>query len=615
MDLDLEQFGDIPPVTREAWDAAVAKALGTSTLDRLRAVTADGIAVPPLTAPRSDRDPLPARGPGNPWSIVQRVRFGDPAATNARILDELAGGADAIDLVLPSPPDHVVVFDDADEGRGKLIRAFASVYLDMVTVHLTGGAGVVGAAEALLSIADGTSPGRSTVKLRLGHDPIADQSLKLSVTDAEAVVAAHLARLASLAPRCNPEGSLLAASGQPWHALGASEAQQVALALASALTFVRLADAADLPDLGPERLAGALEFRLVADQNQFLTIAKLRAFRRLWALVTDELGLPARPAFVHAEPAWRTMTRRDPWVNILRSTVACFAAAVGGADAVTTVPHTDLIGMPDDAARRLSRNVQAVLMDESNLHMVADPAAGAGAIEALTDSLAERAWDEFRAIEAEGGLLASLAAGAVTGRIAAVDKARRTEVARRRLPITGTSTYPLLAERTPEVLDGPPAPAPVAGARRLAEPWEALRDRSDRALAEAGVRPRVFLANLGPVAAFTARTTFAKNLFEAGGVEAVAGAGGDDVVALAAAFRASGAALACLCSDDRTYEAFAAPAAEALKAAGARVLLAGRPKEAEAALRAAGVDDFVFDGMDALALLEGLHTLLETPAA
>ena len=147
---------------------------------------------------------------------------------------------------------------------------------------------------------------------------------------------------------------------------------------------------------------------------------------------------------------------------------------------------------------------------------------------------------------------------------------------------------------------------------RLAAPFEALRDKSDAMLKGSGARPKVFLANLGTPADFTARATFAKSFFETGGIEAVDTEGFADPAALAAAFKASGAAMACLCSSDKVYAGQAAAAAKALQAAGARhIYLAGRPGEQEAALRAAGVSDFIFAGGDALATLQEAYRRME----
>ncbi|WP_181708454.1 methylmalonyl-CoA mutase family protein [Chthonobacter rhizosphaerae] len=617
MDIDLRHFDDISPVSRGAWEDAVAKALGALSLERLQAVTVDGIAIPPLAAPRADRDPQTARGAGVPWSIIQRVRLGDAAETNAVLLDELVSGADGVDLVLnPVPVSTPLRADD-----WKLMRVLEGVYLDMISVHLTVRDAHLPILEQLLQVVASHDAPKKLKTLHVGLDPYANAVAGYAGLRNQNVEDNAINDILALHAECAQGGSALSARGQEWHAVGASELQQIAIAVATGIlhfeTLSRYAPASK----NFVSLANRIEFRLVADQNQFLTIAKLRAFRRLWALVLDSMGLPQTPAFVHVETAWRMTAKRDPWVNIIRSTIATFAAAVGGADAITTTPHTDLLGLPDEAARRLSRNVQTVLMDESNIHRVGDPAAGAGGIEALTDELAERAWDEVRRIEREGGLAESIRSGAILGRIAEKAETRKVAVARRREPITGVSTYPLLNELMPTVAAplppaAPPPFPPLAKATRPAEPWEALRDRSDAMLAATGRRPAIFLANLGTVASFTVRSTWAKNLFEAGGIEAETREGHTSAEAAAAAFKASGARIACLCSDDRTYATLAADTAAALKAAGAEIVfLAGKPKDGEEALRAAGVDRFVHEGLDVLALLTDLNHRLTAAIA
>jgi methylmalonyl-CoA mutase len=306
------------------------------------------------------------------------------------------------------------------------------------------------------------------------------------------------------------------------------------------------------------------------------------------------------------------MTERDPHVNMLRSTIAVFAAGVGGADAVTVLPHTLAIGLPDRFARRIARNTQLLLIEESNLAKVADPAAGAGGIEDLTDKLCVAAWTLFQEIERAGGAPAALESGLLQHKVAAVCAARRNAVAHRKDALTGSSDYPNLMETPAQVLDAkpvaipPPAAAityPALSPIRLAEPFEKLRNASDDMLKKTGARPKIFLANLGTLAEFTTRATFAKNFFEAGGVEAVTSDGyksRDDVIA---AFKASGAKLACLCSSDAGYAREGADAAKALQSAGAKhIYMAGRHKD-EAALKSAGVGRFIFAGCDALAVL------------
>jgi methylmalonyl-CoA mutase len=313
------------------------------------------------------------------------------------------------------------------------------------------------------------------------------------------------------------------------------------------------------------------------------------------------------------------MSRRDPHVNMLRTTIAVFSAGVGGANAIAALPHTAALGLPDPFARRIARNIQLLLLEESNLWRVNDPAAGSGGIEDLTEKLAAAAWALFQEIEQAGGAAAALETGLIQRKVVVTRARREQAVAQRRDALTGASDYPLLSETPAEVLDVKPAPAsspPVAmkylplPPMRLAEPFEQMRDTSDRVLAATGARPKIFLANLGTPAEFNARATFARNFFEAGGIEAVTNDGFASDQAMTAAFKASGASLACLCSSDDIYAARASDAAKALASAGAvHVYLAGRPKNTDA-LQAAGVGSFIFAGCDALATLRAAHDIL-----
>jgi methylmalonyl-CoA mutase len=363
-----------------------------------------------------------------------------------------------------------------------------------------------------------------------------------------------------------------------------------------------------------------IEFRLAADADQFLTVAKFRALRKLWARVEQACGLTPKPTFVSAETAWRMMTRRDPHVNMLRATIAAFSAGIGGADAVSVLPFTSALGLPDRFARRIARNTQLLLLEESNLAKVADPAAGSGGIEDLTDKLCHAAWALFQEIEAAGGAPAALEHGLIQDKVAKVRAAHEAAAAHRKDALTGTSDYPLLTEQPPKVLAARPVavPPPAAAityppliASRLAEPFEALRDAADRMLAQTGARPKIFLANLGTPAEFTARATFARNFFEAGGIEAVTNEGFKSRDDMVAAFKMSDTKLACVCSTDAIYQREATAAAKALAAAGATIYLARRPGVNEAPWISAGVKGFIYAGCDALAVLRELYGILE----
>jgi methylmalonyl-CoA mutase len=312
------------------------------------------------------------------------------------------------------------------------------------------------------------------------------------------------------------------------------------------------------------------------------------------------------------------MTQRDPWVNVLRTTMAAFAAGLGDADSVTVLPFTAALGLPDAFARRLARNTQLILLEEANLAKVADPAAGSGGLEALTQQLCAAAWSLFQEIEAAGGAYAAFESGLIQGKVAVTRAKRENAVAHGRDPLTGTSEFPDIHELPVTVLEPAPTRRTLVAAQgieplptiRLAEPFEALRDASDRTLAAIGARPKVFLANLGTPSDFTARTTFTKNFFEAGGIEAISNDGFTNRADLVAAFEKSGARLVCLCSSNEVYAKQAAAIAKELARPGIHIYLAGRPGELEEALKAAGIQSFLYAGCDMLAVLRAAYEFL-----
>jgi methylmalonyl-CoA mutase len=408
------------------------------------------------------------------------------------------------------------------------------------------------------------------------------------------------------------------ADGRPYHEAGASEAQELAAMLATLVAYLRACEAAGLR---PRAAFAKIGLGLAADADMFLTIAKLRAARKLVARIAEACGASHAVDKLHlaATTSERMMARRDPWVNVLRTAVACAGAAFGGADAITVLPYTWAMGQPDAFARRIARNTQLVLQEESALGRVMDPGHGAWFIETLTEDLAKAAWQLFQAIEAKGGMGAALESGFVQAETAKVAEARARDIATGRFELTGVSAFPQLAEDGVKVERHPVAEPVVKGgtsvaplpARRLAEPFERLRDAADAHLARTGKRPRVFLASLGDLAAHSARSTWVRNFLAAGGIEAIAGAELHNSADAGKAFADSGAPIACICASDQVYAELAEATAGALKAAGARrVLLAGRPKDQEPTLKAAGVDTFIFAGCDAVATLAGLQEAL-----
>jgi methylmalonyl-CoA mutase len=615
---DLPLAADFAPATYDDWRKLVDGVLKGAPFEKLVGKTHDDLRIEPIYRRARDATAVAGRPAAAPWQIMQRIDHPDAAAANAQALDDLENGASGLTLVFagangaygfglnPTAEAIEKVLEDVFIDASIAIELQIGPQSRMAAIHL---------AEYVQR--NGISP--AACDIRFGLDPIgacaAWGSSPYSWPEIVPAVTGAIKGLAGIGFK----GPFAAADGRVVHDAGGSEAQELAFVLASAVAYLRAIEGAGV---ALEEAQNMVYARLSADADQFLTMAKFRALRLLWARVEQACGLEPKPLFIAADTAWRMLTQRDAYVNMLRATIATFSAGLGGANSINVLPHTLALGLPDPFARRVARNTQLVLLEESNLAKVSDPAAGSGGIEALTQELCEAAWRLFQETEKAGGVFASLERNLIQRKVAATRAAREVNIARRKEVLTGASEFPNLQEAQVAVLVAKPVElAPYGEAKfkfdalppmRLAVPFERLRDRSDEILETKGARPKVFFANLGTPAEFTARAAFAKSFFEAGGIEAIETAGFTDPAALAKAFKASGAALACLCSSDKVYAAQAAAAAKALQDAGARhIYLAGRPGELEAALRTAGVNDFIFAGGDAVATLQQAYRLME----
>jgi methylmalonyl-CoA mutase len=617
---DIALVPEFEPPAREAWLGLVQKVLkGADFKKRLVARTADGLAVQPLytRADQIDGAALVGRTPffAGGWDIRQRHAEPDPKAANAAILDDLVGGVTSILLQITAPGQAGLSY-----AAGPLGVALDGVFLDGCAVALDARENTMDAAGSLIEIWRARDIGENVRRGAFNYDPLG----VLARTGTLYYPAARSCEIAGkFANDCRtvPNVTALLADGRPYHEAGAGEAQELAAMLATLVAYLRACESAGLR---PRSAFGKIGLALAADADLFLTIAKLRAARRLAARVAEACGAAHAADQMHlwAATSERMMVRRDPWVNMLRTTVACAGAALGGADAVTVLPFTWALGRPDAFARRIARNTHLVLQEESSLGRVTDPAHGAWFIEKITDELAHKSWALFQEIEAKGGMGTALESGFIQGEIAKTAQARDDRIATGRQELTGVSAFPRLGDDGVKVSPHPPFDPVVTGGtsvtplppRRLAEPFEILRDASDAHRAATGKRPQVFLACLGDLATFSVRATWARNFLAAGGIEAIAGDGLHNSADAGKAFAESGASLACICSSDAIYGELGEATAGALKAAGAgRVLLAGRPKAQEAALQAAGVDTFIFAGGNALTTLARIYDALGIP--
>ena len=659
----LKLASEFPSADYAAWRTLAEEALkGASFEKKLVAKTLDGFALQPLYT-KGDQDAdtrlihdvlsasVEPRETVTGWDIRQLHSHPDPIVTNAAVLDDLENGATSILLKLDAAARKGREISSGEVGvDGIAIHCLADlectlsdVYTNLATIALDGGAAAIPAA-AMLAARMTDEDGASEAAPAFNIDPIgtlaSTGTLPCSTDDALRQTANITAELIDLFPM----GTAISVNGAPYYNAGATDGQELACLLASGVAYLRA-----LTDTGMavDQAAGAMVFNVAIGTDFFAGIAKLRALRLMWTRILAASGAEDASISINAVSAEMAMSKVDPWVNMLRTTVTSFAAGLGGADSVVCLPYDHLIGLPDGFTRRIARNTQLILQEESNVHRVIDPAGGAWFIENMTRDLAKAAWAKFQSLEASGGIVAALANGSLKKDIEAVWHTREERVANRRDPLTGVSEFPNISEAK-VTCDAPDLDAvqangkarqtkytetvgsslsslmeaarkgatighmytdlygtsaattvPALTPHRLSEPYEALRKRADGYKAKTGTFPQIFLANLGKVAQHTARAMFARNFFEAGGIEAITNTGFADATSVAKAFTASGAKIAVICGSDPQYGDMADDVASTLKTAGASlVYLAGHPGDARAGYEAAGIDDFIYVGTD-----------------
>lgn len=548
-----------------AWRSLVEKDLrGASFEKALVAESPEGIALAPLYTDAPCDPGLPGAAPftrgasAHPAPVALCVRVEAPASRAGASLDEeLSGGADALWI---DAADRQALRAAREKGVGLVVESAPDEASEVL--REAGSSLRVLAVDPMLAAARGT----------LALDALA----------------AALGALGALA-RENPGVRLARVSTLAVHEAGADAADELAYALSTAVAYLRaMTDAGvSVPDA-----AAALTAQVAVGRDTFGELCKLRALRVCWHKLLAAAGAPDTALHgLHAVCSRRTLSQRDPWVNLLRVTTEVFSATLGGAELVTPLPFDEALATPSPLGRRVARNTLLVLREESHLGRVIDPAGGSYYVEHRTDALAREAWSRFTALERAGGVQKSLGDKSLRAHLDASWARREALLARRREAVLGVSEFANPGEALPAAIPARAVPAPDAlPEHRDGEGFEALR-----ASVEAQGPRDVLLLTLGPAAEHRARVGFAQNFFAVAGVKARV----SDAV--------SRADIACLCGDDARYAEEAEGVARALREAGCgRVVLAGRPGALEAALREAGVSDFIYLGCDALATLRAI---------
>lgn len=594
-----------PRFSEKDWSALVARSTGGRLPSDLASRSEDGIPIDPLYGQATGGQVLPRRS-ARPWTIVQRIDIPDIGAARDQMRADLAGGVGGLDLVFAGAR-RAGIASASDRVLGDL---FEGLSLAGITLRIDAGEATPGMVTRLLRLVEERSVDPGAAEIVSSFDPIAALAARGSLDQSFDAIGAAIVGAFEAMEGAGIDGMAVVADGRPWHDGGASEAQELAAVLAALVAYLRLFEK---HGIGLERAMERIGVVLSADADQFLTIAKFRAMRLLHARLLERL--PTRPCRIHGETSWRMMSRRDAHMNLLRTTSAAFAAGVGGADSVTVLPFTAARGLADPFARRLARNGQTILIEEAGLGRVVDPAAGSGALEGLTEALAEKAWGRFRSIESGGGLFAAVRAGTVQRDVAAMRDARLDRVRRREIELIGTTAFVHLDEveakaaGTRGYMDAAIETADRLVTVRLAEPFEALRDRADH-LAAKGARPAVFLVGLGED--FVAAADLAAGLFASGGATVIGNQAHPTPKAAVEAFARSGAPFACICLSRDAADV--ASLAIALRKAGARRVYAATANAPPAAT-IAGIDAVIAKGTDAVALIGDLLDSAESGVA
>lgn len=648
------------PVDLDAWRARVAEEMGID-VDSVDAVLAFA-PVPGLHLPA-----LHAEGAAMPESIPMRTgawqvrqQYDDPRmeVVATQIEADLGAGVEALSFV--AGLDHgtrVLTPGDLDIALKAVDFESTPVYLEPRIDALSVAMGWVAVAE---------SRGVAVERLRggFGADPLGTLALGGTLASGMRGARRELVELAAFSRERCPGVRAVLVTTAPYHDAGASATQEIAWAVATAIEYL------DWMVNGGARLEDALheiQFAVSVSSSFYGEIAKLRALRWVWSKALAAAGVEHqhRKMELHVRGSAASRTRRDVWNNALRATAETFAGAVGGADSIATLPHDVALGASDEASRRLSRNTQHVLRDESHLHRVSDPAAGAWGLEALTSAYARQAWSILQRTQKAGGIAAALTRGAISASIDALRKERSARVSRRDEVVLGVTHFPALDEaapvlatvnleevevelgnsfgdatpdqrheallafaqtlRDPEAVVGAVADAALAANRlgvdvfslgtllrtgkpslfleplasfRAAEPWEALREASERWSQRQQRAPRAFLATLGNA---RKQWTWTRDLLASVGVQSIVDEEARTAEdAIATVSELSDVDLAVICGPAESVAADAEELAPALKAKGARVVLVQHDPEDETALRSRGVDGFLREGRNLL---------------
>jgi methylmalonyl-CoA mutase len=616
---DNKLFSDFEAVSTPMWEAQILKDLkGADYEKKLVWKTDDNIKVKPYY--RSEdlesinwlkafpgkfpfvRGNKPAR---NEWLVRQNIKVNDIKAANEKALDILMKGVDSLGLKLD--PHKRYTLEDL-ELLLKNVRADIAEINFFRNPHQLE---IVGIIEKLVR-----KYNRDFDKINgsVNYDPLACFARKgvwHNSEEEDFCTAFEIIKAAEKLPKLR----VIGVNGHIFTNAGATIAQEMALSLSMGSEYLtRLTD----KDMLIGQVAPRIKFNLAVGSNYFMEIAKLRAYRLLWAKIVNAYGLfdaMNGRMFIHATNASWNLSLYDPHVNLLRTTTGSMSAILGGVDSFSVLPFNAVFEEPTTFSERIARNQQLVIKEESYFDKVADPAAGSYYIEKLTESLVEEAWKLFLELDEKGGFVANLKNGHIQKIVAESAAKRNMNIATRKEIILGTNQYPNAGEMKKQAIDTrifeaddtTQAAATIETIKtyRGAQAFELMRYKTDRH-SQTAKRPVAWMFTFGNPVMRKARAGFATNFFACAGFETVDNPGFETIEKGIEACRAAKPEIVVICSSDEEYADKALTIFKALKNDHI-VVLAGYPTEIIEQLKAEGMENFIHMRSNVLETLKGFQ--------
>ena len=614
---DKKLFSEFPPVGTAQWEEQIAVDLkGADYEKRLVWRTNEGFPVRPYyrgeSLPELDYlNMAPGEFPfvrgknkdANNWQVCQDICVKDAGEANAKALDAIARGADAIGFS---------ICGKGAEQNIDVTTLLKGICSGCTPLHFDVGVNSLAVLEAVMKDAESKKCGREGVSGSVFFDPFGRLPICGCFGSNKEFMAKTVFYSMDLAKDLK-EFRVIGVNAAQFQNAGSTLVQELAYALAIGKEYMSLLTGANY---SAAFAASKMHFRFAIGSNYFMEIAKFRAARLLWANIVKAFDPDCGDAaymYIHGETADWNMTVYDPYVNLLRTTTEAMSGAVAGVDSLWVQPFDAAYRSPDAFSERIARNQQIILKEEAYISKIVDPSAGSYYIENLTASIAENAWNLFLEIEDMGGYITAMMLGFIQGQVKESAAKRRAAIATRKETLLGTNQYANTGEFMKDQIKGYRC-AVSCTEEKMVEPIEPFRlgeeiENMRLKTESSGRRPKAFMLTIGNLAMRKARASFACNFFSVAGFEVVDNNGFATVEEGVEAAVAAKADIIVLCSSDDEYPTLAPQAVAAAKDKGILVL-AGYPKAILEELKAAGIENFIFMGQNVLEALEKYQKML-----